>query len=39
MTIHVPRRGTKRSWIAIWALVGLTIAVVATGYFGLQSTP
>lgn len=39
MSIHVPRRGTKRSWAVIWSLVAFSIVVVATGYFGLQPTP
>ncbi len=39
MTIHVPRHGTRRSWLPIVFLVLLTIAVVATGYFGLRPTP
>jgi hypothetical protein len=39
MSIRVPRRGTKRSWIPILLLVVLTIAVLATGYFGLKPTP
>ena len=39
MTIHVPGGGSKRSWIPILLLVMLTIAALATGYFGLQPPP
>ena len=39
MSIHVPRRGTKRSWALIWGLIVLSVAAVATGCFGLQPTP
>ena len=35
MSIHVPRRGSKRSWVAIWALVVLGVVVAATNCFGL----
>ena len=39
MSIHVPRRGTKKSWIPILLLVALTIVILATGYFGLKPIP
>jgi hypothetical protein len=39
VTIHAPRRGTTKSWMLILVLVALTLAAVATGYFGLRRHP
>ena len=39
MTIHVAKRGSKRSWVLIWALLVFCIVAVGTGYFGLAPTP
>lgn len=39
MTIHVPRRGSKRSWVLLWLFVVFSVVAVATNYFGLQPIP
>jgi hypothetical protein len=36
MTIHVKRTGSTASWLRIAAMIALTIAVLATSYFGLR---
>jgi hypothetical protein len=36
MTIHVRRTGSRGSWLVIALLIALTIAALATNYFGLR---
>jgi hypothetical protein len=35
MSIHVPRTGSRASWVRIALTVAFVIAALATGYFGL----
>jgi hypothetical protein len=35
MSIHVPRSGSRMSWVRIALVIAFVIATLATGYFGL----
>ena len=39
MSIHRPRRGSRRSWVLIWVLLAFNVAAAATGVFGFVPTP